>query len=1068
MTTSKLTKISSQGLFLVAATVAIFTFCYLLGHDILEGALEGNDTLWALSQVRWINKWFPDLAIWYPLQGGGSPMLFFYPPLTSVLSVVIHRIAGITEVEALAVVGFLSVPLTAIGIFVLVWRSLGNAAIGLLAGLLYPLSSASWYWLTEMGMYAQAVSIMFIPFALLGFDIYLQGANKAENHHQVALRRIGMALFALFFGMATLSHPATGAVLLLALAIYTIVIPFARYRAAGRSLVLPSIRKAFICVGAGLLLVAFWLVPFVQILGQANREGLSEFAAHQVPYTSLSGILGFGTPSPSVFSAGLTFALPISILALAGLVYAIKRKGPALAWAAVAVSLMLYTSMPGLWQGIVEVFEPIWAFTHARAFAPVIVLVPALAAYGAFGLGNSAVSLLQRILTVVANRRSRESKGRQGRVTAVASTVLALAIAIAATIFLDRGTDGENPYSAYGPPNTASSFSFTVNGLITPFSTAPEYSLTAVAGSLAEASVQSIHSVVPTSDDIRLDVSPYHGGLIQAFGVHSDVSDINVYNYQSSLIHEMWGYQMEVFHGDSDTSETEMNELAKWFGIDYSILHSSFDPLEKYGLDQWRPIDTPSEISAMNIEIREFTERTPIGEITLAPMVLVIGGFDNGIYGQVFRTFMKAGIGYDTALLVEGEHHVDDYKLEELEEFDVLFLHGYEYLDRDSGHQLLEAYIVNGGSVFIDTGWQYWTPDWQLDEVPEFFPVNSLSWTDLGKVSGFETNPAFVTNEIDVSKFSPLIWEDEAWSVSLSPTGLKPWSSPILSIEGKPLVAYGEYGEGKIVWSGMNLISHSQTYDNAEERELIKMIIDLLTPSPNEVRAESLSFLRNHPDRVIFSLDANASKGGSILWREAFYPRWQASLFTSSGATQLPIYRAGPGFMLIPVESSSTPVEVELAWQQSVGDKLAAAGSLLGLVSLLIISIDALFLGGNGIRWTKNAISARIPRPILGEGANEEWARRKRKELERGEVTHGPITNEPSLAINWLRDDTRKSIANSGDEDEQAGVMRGLEAIASENNEEELLEAWLQHPGNAEDDDWVSRMLEGKEKSGKT
>ncbi len=62
--------------------------------------------------------------------------------------------------------------------------------------------------------------------------------------------------------------------------------------------------------------------------------------------------------------------------------------------------------------------------------------------------------------------------------------------------------------------------------------------------------------------------------------------------------------------------------------------------------------------------------------------------------------------------------------------------------------------------------------------------------------------------------------------------------------------------------------------------------------------------------------------------------------------------------MLIPVESGSTRIEVELAWQQSVGDKLAAAGSLLGLVSLLIISVDALLLGGNGIRWAKNVIVA--------------------------------------------------------------------------------------------------------------
>ncbi|HEX9868275.1 MAG TPA: hypothetical protein VGC99_06700, partial [Candidatus Tectomicrobia bacterium] len=157
----------------ILGVTAIHLLSYLLGHGMLEGVLGGNDTLWALSLVHWFNRWFPDLPIWYPLQAGGTPLLVFYPPMTSLLAVLVQRLTGLTEVQALSFVGFISVPIAATGVYLLVWAKLRSQTAALIAGLLYPLSAASWYWVTFMGMYAQGVSLMFFPFAFLLVDAYI-------------------------------------------------------------------------------------------------------------------------------------------------------------------------------------------------------------------------------------------------------------------------------------------------------------------------------------------------------------------------------------------------------------------------------------------------------------------------------------------------------------------------------------------------------------------------------------------------------------------------------------------------------------------------------------------------------------------------------------------------------------------------------------------------------------------------------------------------------------------------------------------------------------------------------
>ena len=140
----------------------ILSLSYLFGHGQLEGILFGNDIPWALSLAQWYDRWFPDLAIWFPLQGGGTPLLFLYPPGTSLLVVLLSRLTGLTVIQAFRLLGFLSVPITGVGIYMLVWAKLKSQTAALVAGLFLPLSTATWHWLVTIGLYAQSVSIMIL------------------------------------------------------------------------------------------------------------------------------------------------------------------------------------------------------------------------------------------------------------------------------------------------------------------------------------------------------------------------------------------------------------------------------------------------------------------------------------------------------------------------------------------------------------------------------------------------------------------------------------------------------------------------------------------------------------------------------------------------------------------------------------------------------------------------------------------------------------------------------------------------------------------------------------------
>jgi hypothetical protein len=921
----------------------ILALAYLYGHSMLEGVLGGNDTTWALALVHWYDKWFPTIPNWYPLQGGGTPLAVFYPPLTSIAAVLIHRVTGLTEVQALAVFGFASVPITGIGIYLLVWTRLHKQMIALVAGLLYPLSGASWYWLTFMGMYAQGISLMFVPFAFMVFDIYLSQSTQAGAGRPSIGRRLVLPGAAILFALTFLTHPATAFVLSMAILLEAIVLPLVGPSLRGRlPALLISIRSALVGIAAGLALAAFWVIPFYRNLSLANREGLTEFAAHQVPYTLPLGLLGIGDPNPSVFSAGLTFALPVVVLACLGLVRAIFRRSHVLPWAILVGSFAIYTSMPGLWLGLVHVFEKLWAFTQARALVPSIILLPGVAAYGAEGAGKAILWAPVRaggILFSTLSRHVLTSSFLFRMLDGILVTFVTFGVLIFSVVALEDRLPNRNQFGGYGPPGAGGKLPFYIEDSQIRLRSSPEYSISAVLDPAAREAVASLGRAIDLDQSVRIDNTPNLGGLTQALALYSDASTLNAYNYQSSLIHAMWGYQQGLFYGGTQATPQQINQLAGWFGIQDVVLHKELDSLEKYDPKMWPIVDPTHGSGSGPMEIRQYTEAPAMVSLLRAPKVLVIGGFQDAIYEQVFRTFVDAGVGYDQALIVEGAHDVDSYSAKQLAQFDVVLLHGYGYRNRDKAWDLLDEYVRAGGALYVDTGWQYWVPDWQMDQAPDVLPVEKLVWSEYGLSAEFSAGGPAAADDVLVDDFAPLIWEDQSWGVSSPEGGLRSWATPVLSVADHPLVAEGAYGSGKVVWSGMNLIGHAMAFGNAAEKEFFEHLILWLSPS-TDPELPTPEVQRPDPDHIRFQLDGPIAQGTSLLWREAFSPDWRASTIINDRRVTIPIYRAGPGMMLLilpEIEGPSPVIEMDysLGWGgwAGLGLSLAAAvGMTLGVV----------------------------------------------------------------------------------------------------------------------------------------
>jgi hypothetical protein len=376
--------------------------------------------------------------------------------------------------------------------------------------------------------------------------------------------------------------------------------------------------------------------------------------------------------------------------------------------------------------------------------------------------------------------------------------------------------------------------------------------------------------------------------------------------------------------------------MAQYFGTKYVFLEELLNPLDKYKNDpqHWERIDEAG--------IWKFKPAPEMYSWTITkPAVLVIGSQKARAYEPFFRVSVNGGYNYDDGILVQGKENIDSYNLAELKKFNSVVLFGYSYNNRNAAYRMLDQYVKEGGNLYISTGWQFTDKDWQLKDSPEFFPVNGVTWSAEQKPDGTYTiDNAEIGARVNPSALPPLTWGNEAWGVSIPRGGIKEWAKPVLTYDGTPLIVAGTYGNGRVVWSGVNLPGHIHAFGYLnDEITLFNNILRWLghgQPGEEETQTQKMTIARDYPDKVQFTFTEGATSESLLYWRETEYPSWNATLIQPNNQKQkVAIYRAGPGFMLMRLPALTSGSQLILEFHPGLRTFFGRILSCITLITLI-------------------------------------------------------------------------------------------------------------------------------------
>jgi len=949
----------------LASSILILYVCYLFGHVVLDGGVvSGGDTALHLSIMNRLETFYPKIPLWFPYAGAGSSVVLGYWVFPHYIAIFASHFTNLTKEQWFRILEFISVPIVSIEIYLYLWVRFRNQVMALIGGLIYPLSSVAWGWVAHAGFYGQQVSIIFYVPAFLFFDLYL------EEELNAGVAKIRKPLYLIFFyivmAFGILTHASFLPSLYLGLPIYALIRSQLNPRGDKSRIIslLKSIKAVLIFTLVGLVAGAFFLIP--EFKYYSNQPFTPSYGANDTPILPWNGFLGFARLPANVGSlyTPLFMSVLVSIFAIVGTLLAIIKRKFVGALGVVVFFFVFWLSAAKTLAVNYPFLRIFLAPTAIRAASVTGIYLTILAAYGIWSLGDLPGLVIRAAVAKIS--KARFLSVITSVVTFAISTVLSLTL-LSYSFYHFRQMQKYAPsvsdwgtlegYPGYG------TLTFTVplckvpgwgDELIgTNFTCEnfmPSWKVENFDVDMWSQGFTEAFAKVPKDEFTRFGTSPNLTYIKYSFARHSTSSIVSTIG--TTMINIDWlGPYDNVMFLKGNYTPTEVNEYAKWFGTKYSMLSSEADveAISRYQKDEWSDLTDGGEL------VKEFKSSSGTVNISNKPTILFIGNERNDGYESALRLFMKGVVSYDDALVMQGKENIDDYSEKNLQGFDVVLLRGYQYKNKKKAWSILESYVKGGGSLFIDTGWQFINKDWGMGpdgsgkyegvSLPLPSPVKNTLWGDVGTTWANASLSSDIGLGLSLKKFGDPSWTDKAWGMAIADKKeLLPWAEAVISSGDKIVVAKGEYGKGRVVWSGMNLFSHAFDKNSDEENAFLKNIFNFLIVK-KEYQLGSYTAAWNYPDEVYINL-GQVPQGSYLYFAQTYMPYWKAYLETSGKSNPLPIYKAGPRFMAVRLPANSSGGRLFFKYNMSNIILLSILVTLLGFVGIFIFIVDKLFFKG--------------------------------------------------------------------------------------------------------------------------
>jgi hypothetical protein len=877
---------------LAIATAIIFAVAYVLSWQILWGGMAGAEAPFHLHLIDWVATTFPNLPWWYQWDGMGVSYREAYPLASHWLAVAASR-AFSTNLEGGAqVIQFSLMPLTALGIYAFFdWR-VKKPLAGLVAGLLFLISPLPWVEFTHFGLFASWVGMPLLMPAVIALDAFFFGWLAGDRGWRFRAGGAGFVILTTLMGM--ISPHLLGAPLLIAPG-YALAIPSASAKRARRWLV-AVVPVLWVAIA---VLSLFWLGGEIQYLNVVRSHWAgagTNFDINRVTPIALSDLLSLNSLQPQDVPALYSLSLAVLLPALIGAVSILwnGRARMLLALAIVSIVLMAFR----------DLYRPLFVIPGFSEFAVVAhrpfqllasVAVPALAAIGLFEAPGA-------LLDFSSNRWNSVARSRPFAMPAIA-VIVGLVIVADVVVFADRVQGGSR--LAYGPslaapggtPNLADLWQLNTNAPLAQQLLDPRQWRALGIGCKLDCPRQAeklaaLAKIFP-SPPARAELNSNAAELDMAF--HSLVGGGITHSYNDQVIpsRELASWLEQEMLVDSGT--TTKAQLAQALGVDAVVLSATQAGLASdYVRMGW--VQVGSDPLA-------FVNPQPSGlaaQWSSGTSVLVVGETQVSVpalYNFVFERATTGLLPFSSAWLVRGlSPNIDDYTDTELSHYSGVIVLGYQYHDKSTAWARLDRYVRNGGHLFVETGWQYVDPDWNLASAPGLLPVGSVSWGAL------DASAPVQVDGVPDPAFGRFAYGTGGWGAS-SAGSVRAGAGELVRVGTRVVAAKWDVGKGRVVWSGMNLMAHDAISGSADEDQfLATQLAWLFGPSSGASTQVAIQPVWTSGDQVTLNLQPSSGQS-LVLLKESLFPGWTAELVTPRGSKSVDLSGSEQDFMLAKLSS---------------------------------------------------------------------------------------------------------------------------------------------------------------------